>query len=124
MEAFALIKKFWPFAVGVLALAAIGYLYLDGRALRADLKTATEHAKTVDAANAGLAKALDVVKAQRVDNDAIAATVAAKLASNSTHETSTRTIIEKAIASDPQTKSWADTALPVGLRDALRGPAS
>jgi len=120
--ALAILKRIWPFVLGGLALAAIGFLYMDNKATHADLKTANEHVATVTAANAGLAKAIDDVKVQRVDNDAIATAVAGKLAGNVTRETNTRTIIERAVASDPQVRAWAQEPVPGTVRAALRAP--
>ena len=118
----ALLARFW-YALPIAGLlVAVWFLREDNRVQAADLKAATEHVATLETANKGLSQAIDAVKAQRVDNDAIATAVAAKIANNSVREVNTRTIIEKAAANDPHVASWADTPVPDSVRQALRAP--
>lgn len=120
LAGWALVKRFWPFALGLGALIAVGALYLDNKAAHADLKVAQQRVSDVIAANKSLNTALTAVSAQRVDNDAIAAAIAGKLGAIKTRETQTQTIIERAIASDPKTAAWASVAVPDSVRSALR----
>lgn len=118
--ALSLLRKFWP-ALPIAALAVyVAILTLENRTKAADLKVAEAKAAVLQSANDSTAKALAAVTAQRVDNDAIATAVAAKLGTNTTHETTIRTTIEKAVANDPKVAAWADTPVPDSVRAALR----
>jgi len=118
----SLLARFW-YAVPIAGLAvAVWFLHEDNAVKAAKLEAAAQQVKTVTAANAGLLAAIDAAKAQRVDNDAIAAAVAAKVGGNTTRETNTRTIIEKAVANDPKVADWASSPLPSSVREALRTP--
>jgi len=119
MEFLTLARRFGPALAFALLLAAVGYLYMDGRTLRSDLKLADTRVADVTAANAMAAKALDAAAKQRADNDAIAAAVALKLSGNAARETHTQTIIERAVASDPVSKDWSIVPVPVGVRAGL-----
>lgn len=116
----ALVRKFWP-AIPIVGLAvALWFSNERNHTLASDARAANEHAKTVDAANAGLSAALKAEQAKRVDNDAIAAAVADKLAGNKTREIHTQTVIERAVQSDPKVRDWADSPLPDSVRQAIR----
>lgn len=120
ITALSLLRRFWP-AIPIVALAvALWFAREDAHVARSDLKAANEHVQTVETANASLKTAIDAVKAQRVDNDAIAAAVALKLGDNATREIQTRTIIEKAVHDDPKVRDWADSPLPDSVRAALQ----
>ena len=116
----AIIRKFWP-AIPIIGLAvALWFVREDDRRQAANAKAAQAQVQTVTAANAGLAVALKSAQANRADNDAIAQSVADKLQGNIRTVNTTKTVIQKVIASDPKAANWADTPIPVGLRDALR----
>ena len=121
----SLVKRFWP-AIPILGLlAALFIMSEDLKGKKADLKVAQQQVADVTAANKADMAALAAAQAQRADNDAIAATVASQLQGNIVTQNTTRTIIEKAIASDPKAANWADQPLPDSLRNALRsGQAS
>ncbi len=116
----SLARRFWP-AIPIVGLAvALWFSREDAKTARADTEAAKQHVQTVETANASLRSAIDGLKQQRVDNDAIAAAVAAKLGSNATREVQTRTIIEKAVQNDPKVRDWADSPLPDSVRAALQ----
>lgn len=120
--ALSLLARFW-YAIPIVGLTvAVWFLHEDNAVKAADLKAAQTQVQTVTAANAGLSSAIEAVKAQRVDNDAIAAAVAAKVGSNTVHETVTNNTIEKAVANDPKVADWASSPLPDSVRAALRTP--
>lgn len=120
----SLVKRFWP-AIPILGLAVAAFLYREDAAHKAaDLKVAQAQVSDLTVANKTDAAALAAAQAQRADNDAIAATVASQLKGNITTQNTTRTVIEKAIASDPKTADWASSPLPDSLRNALRSGAS
>lgn len=121
MPAFlALLGRYWY--IPALAAAAFAILWLrnDNLAKSADLKTAQVQVGDLTRANKAAQTALDKVTAIRIDNDAIAAAVAAKVGDNNTREIHTNTVIEKAAANDPQVRALVDTPLPDSLRAALR----
>ena len=74
-------------------------------------------------ANKSLAKALDATKQARIDNDAIAEAVAARIGGTQTRLVETRTIIEKAKANEPAVRAWGAVPVPVSVRQALRARA-
>lgn len=115
-----LVKKFW-WAVPLAGLAiALFFVREDLKSKSAQLDTAKTRVTDLTNANASQAKSLAAVQAQRVDNDAIATAVAAKVGTNTVHETQTRTIIEKAAQNDPVVRNLLDTPLPDSVRQALR----
>lgn len=120
LTALGLLKRFWY----VLPLAIMGAALLITRGtladVRGDLKAADARVQSLNEANATLSHTIDMVGRQRVDNDAIAAGVAAALQGNIGRETATKTIIERAVHDDPATADWGSTAVPDGVRAALR----
>lgn len=115
-----LVKRFWP-AIPILGLAiALLFVREDDRSKAASLAAAKAQVSSLTEANASLNSSLADVQAERVDNDAIAASVASQLQGNIVAQNTTRTIVEKAIASDPKATNWADEPLPDSLRAALR----
>jgi hypothetical protein len=118
--ALKLLRRFWP-AIPIVGLAvALWFSREDAKAAKANEAAAVEHVATVEKANEQLAGALDTIKQQRVDNDAIAAAVAARLGANTIRETNTKTIIEKAVSNDPKVRDWAGAPIPDSVREALR----
>jgi hypothetical protein len=118
--ALKLLRRFWP-AIPIVGLAvALWFSREDAKTAKANEAAAVEHVATVEGANKQLAGALDAIKQQRVDNDAIAAAVAARLGANTIRETNTKTIIEKAVSNDPKVRDWAGAPIPDSVREALR----
>lgn len=118
--ALALVKRFWYVIPLVGLLITVLVMRNDLTDKTAKLDAANVRVTDVTAANKGLSTALDKVNAARVDNDAIATAVAAKLGTNTVRETNTRTIIEKAAANDPAVRNLVDTPLPDSVRAGLR----
>jgi hypothetical protein len=122
MTAWVILKRFWfvlPL-VGLLITVLLQRNHITAQA--GDLKAAQVHVTDLTNANKGYVDALATIKQQRVDNDAIATAVAARLSGNTVRETNTRTIIEKAAANDPAVRDWGSTPVPSGVRGALRTP--
>lgn len=115
-----LLKRFWY--VVPLALLGVALMITRGTLadVRGDLKAADARVQSLNEANATLSHTIDMVGRQRVDNDAIAAAVAAQLQGNVARETTTKTIIERAVQNDPATADWGSRPLPDGVRAALR----
>lgn len=113
------LRKFWYVVplVGLLVWALI--IRNDLTEKKANLAAAENHVKDMAAANQSLNAQMSQIRLQRIDNDTIALKVAAAIDKNKVVETHTQTIIEKAAAHDPVTKSWADSPLPSSVRDAL-----
>lgn len=112
--------KFWyvPLLVG-LAVCVL-WQRNDLTGTKAELAASEARTRDVTNANQSLSTALTQVRLQRIDNDAIALAVAAKVGKNRDVETHTETIIEKAAQNDPNVRTWADNPLPDSVRDALR----
>lgn len=122
--ALILLRKFWfvPLLLG-LAIFAL-FQKIDLTRTKAHLAASEQRVADVTDANKSLNIALAKVQQQRIDNDAIAASVAARVGQGRTIETHTNTVIEKAVKSDPVAKSWADSRLPDSVRAALRADQS
>lgn len=116
----AILRKFWPLFV----IVPLAFLVLFQRntitGRTAERDAAVARVADVTEANKGLAHALDTVKQARVDNDAIADAVAARIGSNQTRLVETRTIIERAKANEPAVRAWGDAPVPSSVRAALR----
>lgn len=117
--ALALLRRFWYVLpiVGLLIWALL--MRNDLTEKKAKLDAAQARVNDVTTANQSLNAQMSQIRLQRIDNDTIALKVAAAIDKNKIVETHTQTIIEKAVAHDPVTKSWADSPLPSSVRDAL-----
>jgi hypothetical protein len=115
-----LLGRYWYIPALAAAIFAILWLRNDNLAKSGDLKAANTQVADLTRANKAAQQALDKVTAIRIDNDAIAAAVAAKIGTNTTREVRTNTVIEKAAANDPQVRAVTDIPLPDSLRAALR----
>lgn len=117
---FAFVRKFWPFGI-IVALAFVVLFQrntITGKA--AKLEAAESRIKDLGETNRFNAEVIGTLSKRQFDNDAIAAAVAAKLNSNRARTIETRTVIERAMRNDPVVRAWGDTAVPVGVREALR----
>ncbi|WLJ71245.1 hypothetical protein [Sphingomonas phage Birtae] len=118
----AFIKRFWWIG----ALVALAFVVLiqrntitDRTAERDQSKAEAAQLRETNKANEDIMKAL---ASRRVDNDAIAEAVAARLGTVREREVNTRTIIERAKQDDPNVRDWADRPIPNSVRDALNTP--
>ncbi len=115
----AVVRKFWY----VLPLVGLLLLVLWQRNSLTDktakLDAANVQVTSLTSANKADQDAFAALRGARVDNDAIAAAIAAKLGDNRTIETNTRTIIERAARDDPATRDWASQPVPLSVRGAL-----
>lgn len=118
--ALTLLRKFWYVIPLVGLLITVLVMRNDLTDKTAKLDAANTRVTDVTEANKGFKEALDKVNAARVDNDAIANAVAAKIGTNTVRETVTHTTIEKAAANDPAVRTLVDTPLPDSVRNALR----
>ena len=118
----AFIKRFW-YVAPLIALAFIVLFQrntITDRTAKLDASVKAEaQLRETNKANADIIEALSQ---RRVDNDAIAEAVAAKLGTVKTREVNTRTIIERAKANDPNVRDWADRPIPDSVRGALNTP--
>jgi hypothetical protein len=111
--------KFWYVVPLVLLLGLFLWQRNELTGTKADLVASKAREQDLQLANQSAQAALSQVRLARIDNDAIALQVAAKVGRAKDTETHTETIIEKAVANDPVAKSWADQPLPPTVRDAL-----
>lgn len=118
----ALFKRFWF----VLPLVALIFIVLfqrntiTGRTAERDAAVKAE--AQVREANRSQEETIRRMASARIDNDAIAAAVAAKLGDVKTREVNTRTIIERAKVNDPNVRDWADRPIPDSVRGAINTP--
>lgn len=118
----ALFKRFW-FVIPIVALAFIVLFQrntITGRTAERDAAVKAE--AQVREANRSQEETIRRMAGARIDNDAIAEAVAARIGDVRTREVNTRTIIERAKANDPQVRDWADSPIPNGVRGALNPP--
>ena len=120
MLSWASALKLAPWLAIALLGAAVLWLRGDLASAKAERDAAQVRVADMEAANASLAESLDLVRRQRADNDAIAQMLSAALAGNSARETITRETITEVSRNDPETRAWADTPVPLGVRDGLR----
>lgn len=124
LEILSILRRFW-YVVPLLGLTfALLFLRADlahketqlvtSKAQVADLTKANKDAQTVIAAFAQ----------QRIDNDAIAELVAAKIKVTNVRETNYQTTIERIAANDPAVRDWRNVPVPVGVRRALQADRS
>ncbi len=118
-----LARKLAPIVIIALLIAAVLWLRGDLTRVRAEREAAKVQVATVTKANEPLARSLDTIREQRVDNDAIAATLAAAIGDNRMVETRTNTIIREAAANDPVVYDWLGQPVPGSVREALRASA-
>lgn len=120
----AFFKRFW-FVFPLIALAFIVLHQrntITGRTVERDAALKAE--AQVREANRSQEETIRRMASARIDNDAIAAAVAAKLGDVKTREVNTRTIIERAKVNDPQVRNWADSPIPNSVRGALNTPGN
>lgn len=120
MTTLAILRKFWPLFV-IVPLAFIVLFQrntITGRT--AERNAAVARVADVSEANKSLSHALDTVRQARVDNDAIADAVAARIGSNSARLVETRTVIERVKANEPAVRAWGAVPVPSSVREALR----
>lgn len=120
----AIARKLAPFVIIALLAGAVLWLRGDITRIRAEREAAKVQVATVTKANETLARSLETVQQQRIDNDAIAAAVALRIGENRTVETRTNTIIQEKAANDPVTRDWLSVPVPDGVREALRSGAN
>ena len=120
VEILSILRRFW-YVVPLIGLTfALLFMRADlakketalvtSKAQVADLTKANKDAQTVIAAFAQ----------QRIDNDAIAELVAAKIKVTNLRETNYQTTIERIATNDPAVRDWRNVPVPVGVRSALQ----
>jgi hypothetical protein len=115
-------KRFWPLFV-IVPLAFVILIQrttISDKTAKLDLKTA--EAAQLSEANKANTATIRAFAQQRIDNDAIAEAVAARLDRNGVREVNTRTIIERAKQDDPQVRDWANQPVPNSVRRAIARP--
>lgn len=115
---YALAIKLVAFGLLVVGLFAM-------KAQNASLKGKLETAEVVNGmlteANKQNERVIEGFSRQRLDNDAIAAAVTKRLESNRARTETARQGIRNA-QNDPSVRAWADTAVPIGVRNAIEAP--
>jgi hypothetical protein len=116
-----LVLKFGPYIAIALLVAAVLWYRGDLAKSEGDKKALGIELQTTIEANKEAKKTVDAIRAQRVDNDAIADEIAKKLAANRALFDRT-TVLLKEARNDPKVRSWADTPVPGSVRAALAAP--
>lgn len=114
--AFAL--RFGPYIAIMLLIGAILWLRGDLVGAKADRKAAIVERNQYKAANEANTKIIQGFSARQVDNDAIAAAVANRLAANSQKTETVRQRIRSA-ANEPGVRDWASMPVPSSVQRAL-----
>lgn len=118
----ALFKRFW-FVIPLVALAFIVLFQrntITGRTAERD--AAQAQAAQLQETNEANQDIIEALAQARIDNDAIAEAVAARIGEVRTREVNTRTIIERAKQDDPVVRDWANEPIPSSVRGALNTP--
>lgn len=115
-------KTFGPYIAIVGLIMAVLFLRNDVTGARAGEATALQKAANLQAVNADNARTIASMGQQRVDNDAIASAVAAKVGANVTRETRVVTVLKEGQRNDPQVRAWAASPIPGSVRGALNAP--
>ncbi len=117
--AWPIIKRLW----WILPIVGLSFAVLW---LRADISAKAAKLAVADAKNADLTKAnkdaqtvIAAFAQQRIDNDAIAELVAAKIKVTNTREVNYQTTIERIAANDPAVRDWRAVPVPASVREAL-----
>lgn len=120
----AFVKRFWPLFVIVPLIFVVLFQRntITGRTAERDAAVKAE--AQVREANRSQEETIRRMAGARIDNDAIAEAVAARLGNVKTREVNTRTIIEKAKQDDPNVRDWADRPIPNSVRGALNTPGN
>ena len=120
MGAFAIIRKFWY----VLPLVGLTFavLFMRGSLAHKDTELVTAHAQVADLtkANKDAQIVIESFAAQRIDNDAIATLVAAKIKVTNTREVNYQTTIQRIANNDPAVRDWRAMPVPASVRSALQ----
>lgn len=122
VTAWAFFKRFWPLFVIVPLIFAVLMMRTTISDTKARLAAKTTEAANLSKANAANVKIIEGFSQQRIDNDAIATAVAAKLNNNGVREVNTRTVIERLKRDDPQVRDWANVPVPDSVRRTLARP--
>ena len=119
LAAVSFAKRFWPFAV-IIALAFV-VLYQRNAVTRAeaDSKAAQTELANLRKVNESNSKLIEGFHLTREQNDAIILDLLEQQRLNGQHSDRATTIIREAIKNDPETRDWANTPLPDGVRRAL-----
>lgn len=115
-------KTFGPYIAIVGLIMAVLFLRNDVTGARAGEATALQKAANLQAVNVENARTIASMGQQRVDNDAIASAVAAKVGANVTRETRVVTVLKEGQRNDPQVRDWAASPIPGSVRGALNAP--
>jgi len=111
--------RFGPYVAIVALLVAL--LYVRGDKIKAQAETAgaLREVKTLTKANESQSEALKLAIEVRRDNDRIQRELSDKLADISATANAAQEGLANAIARDPEAKSWADTDVPISVRNSL-----
>jgi len=119
MKAEAMIATAVAAFVAFLVLVAL-ILWFRGEAIKAkaDAKQWRENAEVFERANKQNAFAAEQWQKAAVANAAIADALSGKVREIAQQNAAASAAVEKVYANDPNARAWADTVVPVGVRDA------
>lgn len=119
IEAFALLKRFWPYLVGIGLVFSLLIMRAQLASKTGALNLKTAEAEQLSKANAANSAYIEGLAKQRTANDAIASGVASKTSANHTREVDIRTTVERLKHDDPKVADWLSSPVPDSLRGAL-----
>jgi hypothetical protein len=97
-------------------------LFMRASLANKETQLVTAHAQVADLtkANKDAQNVIERFAAQRMDNDAIASLVAAKIKVTNTREVNYQTTIQRIANNDPAVRDWRAVAVPASVRGALQ----
>jgi len=106
--------------IALVLAVLLGWLFWSRASLKTDLAEANANVATLDAANKASAAALAEVRASDAAKEKALAQREATIKTISVQRETLRRKLGEALHNDPETCSWADTALPAAVRGLLQ----
>ncbi len=124
MTTLMILRKFW-YVVPLIGLTfALLFMRVSLAHKDTQLVTAKAQVEDLTKANKDAQIVIKRFEQQRLDNDAIASLVAAKIKVTNTRETNYQTTIERIANNDPQVRDWRNVPVPDSVRRTLQADRS
>lgn len=122
VEAFAFVRRFWPFGVIFALTLAVLWLRGDNASLKGRAEQAETRAATLQEVNDQNAAILKGFSEQRLANDEIIRQLTGARSANATRATEARSTIEKAARNDKAVGDWFNQPVPIGVLRVVNTP--
>lgn len=119
LEIWTVLRKFW-YVMPIIGLT-FALLFVRVSLAKKETQLATSQASiaSLTKANKDAQIVIAAFAQQRIDNDAIASLVAAKIKITNTREVNYQTTIQRIAANDPTVRDWRAVSVPISVRGAL-----